>query len=192
MAAETLCPSCGFGPIPEGKDTCPACSTQFAANPLFRRAAKAGGQGVRKDQADLEATRTTLGGITGAVEANPVPTAAVLAGATLTWVIRCVGMLSDRPEPIWPLGVAAIQMGVAMLLMVSAGPAKTLAQVMAVVQIGCAYLAGGSPVAQVGYGGVGVALLVMTVAEPGDVRRWVGTGAAVAMLFFGVFGVASA
>jgi hypothetical protein len=79
-----------------------------------------------------------------------------------------------------------------MLLMVSAGPAKQLAQMVALAQIAAAYLAGGTPVAQVGYGGVGVALLVMTVAEPGDVRRWVGTGAAVAMLFFGVWGVVSA
>ncbi len=191
MKAETLCPSCGFGPIPEGQETCPACSTQFAANPLFKRAAKAGGQGVRKDQADLEATRTTLGGITGSVEANPVPTAAVLVGSTFAWVVRCVGMLSDRPQALWPLGVAAIQMGVAMLLVVSAGPARALAQMVALLQIASAYLAGGSPVAQVGYGGVGVALLVMTVSEPGDVRRWVGTGAAVAMLLFGVIGVAT-
>jgi len=191
VKTETACPSCGFSPIPEGQETCPACSTQFAANPLFKRAYKAGGQGIRKDEEDIEATRTTLGGITGAVEANPVPTAAVLVGSTFAWVLRCVGILSDRPQALWPLGLAAVQMGVAMMLMVSAGPGKSLAQMVAVAQIACAYFAGGSPVAQVGYGGLGVALLVMTVGEPGDVRRWAGTGAAVAMLFFGVFGVAT-
>lgn len=191
MAAETACPSCGFSPIPEGTETCPACSTQFALNPLFKRAARAGGQGVRKDEADLEATRTTLGGITGAVDAHPAPPAAVLVGCTFAWVLRAVGVLSDRPQAIWPLGLAAIQMGIAMLLMVSAGPAKQLAQMVALAQIGAAYLAGGSPVAQLGYGGVGVALLVMTIGEPGDVRRWVATGAAAAMLLFGVWGVAA-
>ena len=191
MAAETACPSCGFSPIPEGTETCPACSTQFAANPLFKRVRKAGGQGVRKDEEDLEATRTTLGGITGAVDAHPGPPAGVLIALALAWVIRAVGVLTDRPQPIWPLGLAAIQMGIAMLLLVSAGPAKPLAQMIALGQIAAAYFAGGSPVAQVGFGGVGVALLVMTVGEPSDVRRWVGTGAAAAMLLFGVWGVAS-
>jgi hypothetical protein len=189
MAAETACPSCGFSPIPEGVETCPACSTQFALNPLYKRAQRAGGQLVRKDSEDLEATRTTLGGITGAVDAHPALPAAVLVAMSFAWVIRAVGLLNDRPQAIWPIGVAAIQMGVAMLLMVTAGPAKQLAQMVALAQIACGYLAGGSPVAQVGYGGIGVALLVMTFGEPGDARRWLGTGAAVAMLGFGLWGV---
>jgi hypothetical protein len=189
MAAETLCPSCGFGPIPEGTETCPACSTQFAANPLFKRARRAGGLGIRKDEEDMEATRTTLGGITGAVDAHPVPTAAILAACTFAWVARGVGVLSDRPQALWPLGLAAISMGVAMMLLVNAGPARVLAQMVALAQLAAGYYAGGSALAQVGYSGVGAALLVMTLGDPSDVRRWVGTGAALAMVVFGVVGV---
>lgn len=189
MAAETLCPSCGFGPIEEGVETCPACSTQFAANPLFKRVRKAAGHGIRKDEEDIEATRTTLGGITGAVDAHPGPPAAVLIALTFAWVVRVVGVLSDRPQPVWPLGLAAVQMGVAMLLLVSAGPGKPLAQMVGLAQIAAAYFAGGPAVAQVGYGGVGVALLLMTVGEPSDVRRWVAAGAAASMLLFGVWGM---
>lgn len=191
MAVETACPSCGFTPIPEGTETCPACSTQFAANPLFKRVRKAAGHGVRKDEEDLEATRTTLGGITGAVDAHPGPPAGVLIACTFAWVMRVVGVLSDRPQPVWPLGLAAVQMGVAMMLIASAGPAKQLAQMVAIAEVIAAWAAGGSPVAQVGYGGVGVALLVMTIGEPSDIRRWVGTGAAAAMLLFGAWGVAA-
>jgi hypothetical protein len=189
MAAETLCPSCGFGPIPEGTENCPACSTVFAANPLFKRVRKAGGGGRRKDEEDLEATRTTLGGITGAVDAHPGVPAAVLIAMAFAWVARALGVLSDHPQALWPLGLAAIQMGVAMLLLVSAGPGKPLAQLLALAQLGAAYLAGGSPVAQVGYGGVGAALLLMSAGEPSDIRRWVAAGAAVAMLLFGLWGV---
>jgi hypothetical protein len=189
--AETLCPSCGFGPIDDDVDECPKCSTRFAANPLFKRVRRAGGHGGRKDAQDLEATRTVLGGITSAVDAHPVPTAVVLALATVAWVLRCVGFLSDHPQPTWPLYIAAAQMGVAMLLWVSAGPGKSLAQMLALAQIGVGYFAGGSAVTQLGYAGVGVALLAMTMAEPGHTRRLVSTGAAVAMMGFGLWGVAS-
>jgi hypothetical protein len=189
MAAETLCPSCGAGPIPEDAETCPQCSTRFAANPLYRRARKAGGFNVRKDSVDLEATRTRLGGITGAVDAHPAPTAAVLAAATATWVARCVGLLADRPEPLWPLALAAVLLGVAMLLMISAGPARQLAQLGAVAQLLSGYLAGGPPMARVGYAGAGLALLAMTVGEPGDARRWTAAGVAGVMLGAGVWAV---
>src|SRR5438132_14084968 len=105
--AETACPSCGFSPLAEGSESCPECKTYFALNPLYRRSRVAGGHGVRKDEADLEATRTTLGGITDAVTANPLPAAALLIATALAWVLRCLGVLCDAPQPLWPLGTAA-------------------------------------------------------------------------------------
>ncbi|MBK7860680.1 MAG: hypothetical protein IPJ65_19175 [Archangiaceae bacterium] len=185
--AETLCPSCGQGPIPEDSEACPNCHTRFAENPLYRRARRGGGLHVRKDEADLEATRTTLGGITGAVDAHPVPTAVVLVAATFTWVVRCVGGFSGAPEPTWPLALAAAQMGVAMMLLVSAGPARSLAQMCALAQVACGYFAGGPTIVQVGYIGAGFTLMLMTFGEPGDARRWTATGASLAMLAFAVW-----
>jgi hypothetical protein len=188
--AETLCPSCGFGPIPEGSDDCPKCKTQFAANPLYRRSRVAGGHGHRKDEADLEATRTTLGGVTDAVTAHPLPSAAVLAGCAIAWIFRSAGIFSDvnGAHPSWPFAVAAFQMGVAMLLMVSAGPSRYLAQMMAIAQVASAYFVGGSIAAQIGFGGAGLSLLSMTIGEAGDIRRYMGAGAAIACLVVGVWG----
>lgn len=187
MAAETICPSCGYGPLDDVAEDCPKCSTHFAANPLYKRARAGGGQFVRKDSDDLEATKTTLGGAKSAVEHHPLPAAGLLIGSTFGWVLRAMGVLSDRPEPWWPLGLAALQMGVAMMLVVSAGPGKELAQMLALAQIAVAFFAGGPTFAQLGFAGVGVALLVITVGEPSGPRRWVGTGAGAAMLLFGIW-----
>jgi hypothetical protein len=188
MAAETLCPECGHGPIEEGEETCPKCHHLFAANPLYKRARKMGGAGVRVEEIDSEATRTTLGGITSSVVAHPLPTSLLLGAAAVAWVIRSAGILSDAHEPLWPFGLAAVQMGVAMLLMAAAGPAKALAEMCALAQLASAYFVGGSPLARIGYGGVGVALLAMTLGEPSDFRRWMGMGAGLATLAIGVYG----
>jgi hypothetical protein len=188
MAVETLCPECGFGPIKAGTEDCPQCHHHFAANPLYKRARKAGGPGVRKDQIDTEATATTLGGITSSVVAHPLPTSLLLAAAAIAWVVRAAGILSDAHEPLWPFALAALQMGVAMLLIAGAGPAKALAELIAVGQVVSAYFVGGSPLARVGFGGVGVALLAMTIGEPSDFRRWMGMGAGLATLLIGIYG----
>jgi hypothetical protein len=191
--AETACPSCGYGPLDAEADDCPKCSTRFAANPLYKRVQRAGGHGQRKDAVDLEATRTVLGALTGAVDAHPLPAAAVLVLSTAAWILRCVGFLTPLPQPTWPLVIAAAQMGVAMLLaLVSGGPGKPLAQMLSIAQIAAGYLAGGSSVTRLGFTGAGVALLAMTLGEPGDIRRLIATGAAVAMLGFGVWGVVTA
>jgi hypothetical protein len=190
MAAETLCPECGFGPIKDGLEECPKCHHHFTENLLYKRVRRNAGHGSRKDADDLEATGTTLGAITSSVVAHPLPTSILLGATAIAWVLRCTGVLSDAPEALWPFGLAALEMGVAMILMAGAGPAKALAPFMGLAQLGAAYFAGGGALARVGYGGVGVALLAMTLGEPSDFRRWMGSGAGAATLFIGIYGVA--
>jgi len=188
MAAETLCPECGFGPIKEGAEDCPECHHHFAANPLYKRARKAGGQGVRKDEVDIEATATTLGAITSSVVAHPLPTALLLGITAIAWVVRAAGILSDAHEPMWPFALGAAQLGVALLLLAGTGPAKMTAELAALAQVLAAYFSGGHLLARVGFGGVGIALMAMTVGEPSDLRRWMGMGAGLATLVIGVYG----
>jgi hypothetical protein len=191
VAAETLCPECGAGPIAEGAESCPKCGHEFAETPLFKRARRVGGQHMRVEEVE-EVTRTTLGGnITSAVVAHPLPTALLLAITAFAWVARSAGVLSNVREPVWPFGLAAAEMGVAMLVMAAAGPATAFAEIIGLAQLGGAYFAGGSALARLGFGGVGLALLAMTLKEPSDFRRWMGLGAGLAMLVAGVLGATS-
>ena len=130
---------------------------------------------VRKEEG-LDYEATLLGGLTGAVSANPEPAAGVLALAALLWLVRGAGLLSELREPSWLFGVAAVQLIAATALMANLGPATFLAQLVALAQVAISFLLPGEPTAPYTLcsAAVGVTVIVMTAGEPGATRRYVG------------------
>lgn len=176
---QTLCPKCGFSPIPDRAETCPKCGENFSFHPLWKVAQRK----MMSKTDSIEMESTTFGGLTGEVSANPIPASAVLALCALVWLLRASGLAANHVDPQWLFAVGAMQLGTAFMLLATVGPATALAQVMAVVQLAVPFLvmsdaSGGLPVA-VASGLPGIALLVTTVGEPGPVRRNAGIVAGV-------------
>lgn len=171
--AETLCPKCGFSPIPEGTEKCPRCGENFAFHPLYKAAQRK--MLGKLDAIDTEAT--LMGGLTGAVTAHPSPAAGVMALCALLWLVRASGLVVDLGDPVWLFALAAADLGAASMLMATVGPARSLVQALAVVQIAVAVLlapAGPwSPLA-LAFAAPGAVILFMTVAEPSGARRRLG------------------
>jgi hypothetical protein len=170
--AETICPKCGFSPIPDRAETCPKCGENFAFHPLWKVAQRTKG-GIDK-KASIEMESTTFGGLTGEVSANPIPASIVTALCALVWLLRASGMAQSQ-DPQWLFAVAAAQLGAAAMLMGTIGPATMLVQLMGVIQMVIPFVVMGE-----GTGGLivaiccalpGIAVLVTATGEPGPVRR---------------------
>lgn len=160
---ETLCPSCGFSPIPEGAERCPKCNKAFAYE--------------RVEYTNVTATRA--GGLTGSVTANPVPTAIALGVGAFLWTVRAGGFLSDVGDPPATFLVAALNVVALVLVMTTSGPAKHAGALAGVVELLAVGLRYDAPAAvSVACALHGVTLIAMTVAEPGALRLKVGAGVA--------------
>jgi len=162
--AQTLCPFCGFTPLPEEAERCPKCRRAF----------------VEESMEPTNATRTRAGALTGSVTAHPGPTAAVLALGAGLWVVRGTGALGPTDEPWWTFAVAALMVGAAAMLMANVGPAKHLAGAMGLLEVLAAGLAARDGGVAAACAGHGLVLVAMTAFEPGRLRLTLGAVAGVA------------
>src|SRR5687768_380771 len=138
--AETICPSCGFSPIPDDVDDCPKCRKPFAEVKRPSRAA------IDRLKEDVHTESTTFGGVTGAVTAHPTAPAIVLALGALIWFLRASGVLSasPEPEPPWLYGLVGLELVMVVVLFANVGPARLLAQLTALIHVAVAVaLSGG-------------------------------------------------
>ncbi|MEW5742430.1 MAG: zinc ribbon domain-containing protein [Myxococcota bacterium] len=169
---ETLCPSCGFSPIPEGAEKCPKCGKAFAYE--------------RVEYTNVTATRA--GGLTGSVTANPVPTAIALGLGAFFFTVRAGGFLGDVGDPPLVFAVAAVDVVALVLVMTTSGPAKHAAAFAGFVELFATLWAQAAPPPVTAACALhGVTLIAMTVAEPGPARLKVGAGVAGAAFLFGLF-----
>jgi hypothetical protein len=181
--AETLCPNCGYSPIPAGAEACPECNEPFGFLQMHKRAQR---KFVDRQRDHEDAEATVFGGnLTGEITAHPGPAAAVLFAGALAWFLR-VGVFGNLQDPLWAYGLVLLDLVLGLLVLVSVGPAKVLSQVGMVLQLGVAAWLGRkalmAPVHLVFLAHAALAL-VMVTGEPGTVRRNVclglGLGAAV-------------
>lgn len=169
---ETLCPKCGFAPIPSGAEACPRCHEPFS---FLEESKKGRGASIVSLIEGQKSERTVLGGgIFGEVSAFPLlPGIAFGTGAVL-WALRGSGVLLDRGEPAWLIAIAVLDLVVAVMLLKSLGPAKLTAQVVALAQLGlAAWFSSGelkNPV-HAFFVAHAVALLASVTGEPGLGRR---------------------
>ena len=169
---QTLCPACGHSPIPDGAETCPKCGEPFAFLAMHKKGKKAF---VDKQRDSVETEATTFGGgLTGEVSAHPGPAVAVLTVGAVIWFLRSGGVLADYSEPAWTYGFVGVDLVLATVLLVNLGPAKLLAQIGALLQLGAAaYLADGrfdNP-RHLFFCLHAVFILVLVVGEPSGLRR---------------------
>jgi hypothetical protein len=170
---ETLCPNCGFSPIPRDAEECPVCHEPFA----FMQRHKLGPRGrVDPKRADIEAEESTTygGAITGAVTAHPYPTAAAFLTGAAIWFLRASGILVDLDEPSWTFAVAVVDLIIPLIIILNFGPAKAAAQASAVGQLAATLFLGRKDFAHpvhVLFAAHAVVLLVMVVGEPDVFRR---------------------
>lgn len=156
---ETICPSCGFSPIPEGAERCPKCHKAFSYE--------------RVEYSTVTATRA--GGLTGSVTANPVPTAIALGVGAFVWTVRAGGFFGDVGDPPWAFLLAALDVVALVLVMTTSGPAKHAAALAGAVELLAVGLLFGAPVGlSIACAVHGLTLIAMTVAEPGATRLQVG------------------
>lgn len=181
--AETLCPNCGYSPIPAGAESCPECEEPFGFLRMHKR-----GQRRFVDPREHEDNEATVfgGNLTGELSAHPGPAAAVLFAGAAAWFLR-VGVLGGLDDPLWAYGLVLLDMVLGLLLLLNQGPAKLLSQVGLVLQLGAAaWLGREALLAPVHLGFLAHAAVawVLVTGEPGPVRRKVclglGLGAAVA------------
>jgi hypothetical protein len=179
---ETLCPSCGFSPIPRDADACPKCGEPFSFLQHHKRGVKQFLDPIH-DVAPPEST-TFGGAITGAVTAHPVPPAvAFLTGAAI-WFARVSGILVDQGEPSWLFGVVFVDVLVALVIFLAVGPATVISQLAALGQLGLSAWFARNDLANpahILFMAHAVLLLVMVVAEPGPFRRALGLSMASAL-----------
>lgn len=162
-APETICPSCGFSPIPEGVERCPKCHKAFAYE--------------RVEYSTVTATRA--GGLTGAVTANPVPTAVALGVGAFVWTVRAGGFVADVGDPPWAFLVAALHVVALVLVMTTSGPAKHAAALAGAIELLAVGLLFAAPAGlSIACAAHGLTLIAMTVAEPGALRLKVGAAIA--------------
>jgi hypothetical protein len=125
----------------------------------------------------VDAEATTLGGITDAVTAWPLPTAAVLLLGAVIQVVRASGLILDVQAPFWLFGVGALDLVLTAMLMGSIGPARRLIFACAIVQAAIPFVLArsrGLALYDAGYLAHALALAVMTAGEPSALRRTVG------------------
>lgn len=172
---KTLCPACGHSPIPDGAEVCPRCGEPFTFLQMHKKGQRVF---VDKQRDSIEVEATTFGGaLTGEVTAHPGAAAAVFALGAVLWFLRAGGVVADYAEPLWTYGLVGLDLVLATVLMVNLGPAKLLAQVGSLLQLGlCVFLANGrfdNP-RHLLFCAHAVVLLVLVVGEPSTLRRTAG------------------
>ncbi|XXF79852.1 zinc ribbon domain-containing protein [Myxococcaceae bacterium GXIMD 01537] len=191
--AETLCPNCGYSPIPAGAETCPECNEPFGFLQMHKRAQR---RFVDRKLDHEDNEMTVFGGnVTGEVSAHPGPAAVVLFAGAIAWFLR-VGVFNTLHEPLWVYGLVLLDLVLGLLIFVSVGPAKGIAQAGLVLQLAVtAFLARGAwqaPV-HVAFMAYTLVALVAVTGEPGTLRRNIclglGLGAVALAAVFLVFPV---
>ncbi len=189
--AKTLCPSCGYSPIPHGAEECPACHEPFAFVPAFKRARRMDRMAV--PLGDEEGGATLMGGtvFTGAISVHPKQAVGVFVFGAFAWVMRASGAMGEQAAPSWTYALVGAALLSALLLYLRRGPSKLLAQFTALGMIlGALFLAIPHLLQTTAlmFAAHGVVSLVMVAGEPGTGRRWVGLGLG---LLTAVLGMAS-
>lgn len=192
--AKTLCPSCGYSPIPHGAEECPACHEPFAFVPSFKRARRMDRMAV--PLGDDEGGATLMGGtvFTGAISVHPKQAVGVFLLGAFAWVVRASGAMG-QPSPRWTYGLVAAALLSALLLYLRRGPSKLLAQftalamVLSALFLGLAHPLHSTPLM---YAAHGVVALVMVAGEPGRARRYVGLALGILTAVLAMASLASA
>ena len=177
---QTICPACGFSPIPEGAERCPECDEPFAVSP--REAAR--GHWRPPDSEPI----TDVGGtLTSAVTAHPVQPALVIGAGAVAWLVRATGLLRVPAESPLVYAVALLGGLTVVVLLLNLGPVKRVAQLAMLVQLGFVGVFAGPELLQLRHLLFAAHALVafsMVAGEPGNRRRdlSMGLGLGVAML----------
>jgi hypothetical protein len=172
--AQTLCPACGHSPIPPRAEECPACGEPFAFLPTHKKA-----RNRFVDREDTLESESTVfgGGVHSAVAAHPWQAATVLFIGAAIWFVRAAAAFGGPPEPDWLYGIVGANLLLGLLLILDLGPARLLAQLGMLAQLGAAlYLGQGDlerPVHLL-YAAFGAVGLVLVIGEPSGVRRALG------------------
>ncbi len=177
--AQTLCPACGYSPIPDGAACCPVCNEPFDSLPQRKKRLRDMAGLIRREEEEADAT--VWGGtiVTGDLGVHPKQAIGVLAAGAAAWLARAPGLLEPMTAPMWPMVLVALQLVTALLLWLTRGPYKLLAQFSGIACAICAIVLGlpdplrPTPLL---YAAHGIAALVMVFGEPGATRRWVGLG----------------
>jgi hypothetical protein len=175
--AQTLCPSCGYSPIPDGAEACPVCGEPFAFLPEHKKRLRDMAAIIRRDED--EASATVMGGtlVTGELSIHPFQALLVFVIGAAAWLLRAPGLLGPTTAPLWPLALVALQLLAALVLYLDRGPAKLFAQFVALACALCALaLALPDPLrpTPILYAAQGISALAMVAGEPGPIRRWAG------------------
>jgi hypothetical protein len=183
---ETLCPNCGHSPIPRGAESCPKCREPFDFLQMYKRGQR---QRVDKQRDHDDGEATVFGGnLTGEVSAHPGPIAAVFFVGAVAWFLRAGEVLGSLGDPIWTYGLVALDLGLALVLLINLGPSKQLAQIGMVLQlVVTGFLARDALGAAVhwAYLGHAVVALVAVLGEPSPMRRYACMGLGIAMALLG-------
>lgn len=170
---QTICPNCGLTPLPDRAEECPRCQEPFGKNLLYQRTRRSS----LGDAMGVDTDATSMGGVTDAVTAWPLPTAAVLVLGAVLHVVRASGLIVELHAPFWLFGVGALDLVLTAMLMGSIGPARQLIFASALLQLALPFvLAGSKGLAPYDYGYLAhaAALAVMTAGEPRALRRTFG------------------
>jgi hypothetical protein len=125
MASKTLCPECGFSPIPENASACPKCHEPFDFLATHKKAQR----NIRnrlKEQG--EATATRHGAVGSAVAAFPLSGVVCLFSGAAVWAVRALPgtALGGASVLLWALaGVMALD---ALALWTNTGPSVLVAR----------------------------------------------------------------
>lgn len=174
--AETLCPNCGYSPIPAGAEACPECHEPFGFLQMHKRA-KRKFVDRERDHEDMEAT-VFGGNLTGEVAAHPWPASLVLFAGAVAWFLR-VGVFNPLQEPLILFGLVLMDLVLALLLLINAGPGRVLTQLGMVVQLGVAWWLGRKSLEaplHVAFLAHSALSFLMVTGEPGPLRRYVSLG----------------
>ncbi|MBI3181559.1 MAG: zinc ribbon domain-containing protein [Myxococcales bacterium] len=188
---ETLCPNCGHSPIAAGAEACPKCGEPFAFLPMHKRAK---GRPLDRLRDSVDSEPTAMGGsVTGSVFAHPAQPAAVLTLGAVIWFLRAGGVLSQLDEPKWIFAIAALDLAMALALWIGLGPAKLVAQLGGLFQLGVSVsLAQGDFAALLHLAFVGHAatVLLVVIGEPSTARRNAGLALGIVATGLAIVGLA--
>jgi hypothetical protein len=158
--AQTLCPRCGYSPIPAGAERCPKCKQPFFEDD-------------RKYE-NTSVTATRAGGLTGSVTAFPGAILLALTVGALLWTIRGMGILGSLGDPQWVYGIAALQVVAGIFLLTTSGPAKQAPALAGLLACAAAALCSAPWPVTVLCLAHGAGLVLGTIAEPARARLTAG------------------
>jgi hypothetical protein len=156
--SETVCPFCTFSPIDDEAERCPRCNRLF----------------VDRFVEQSTISRTVVGGLTGAVTANPWPVALGLLVTAALWAVRGSGLLLEVGDGPFSFAVAAVHVLAVTLVLTATGPAKHAAALASVLAIAwaawCALFGDVPPVVTVACLMAAAGLMGGSLAEPSRTR----------------------